>query len=241
VEREKESNNVAVTDREARKRPWSSRLWEWTDFGDKTLWDWLQLLIVPLALAGIGFWFTAQQEARQQSIEEERAKAERKLEDQRAQDATLQAYLDQMSGLMLEENLRNSEEDSEVRTLARARTLTVLGRLGPDRKRSVIQFLSESSLIKKGNPVVDLATADLSDANLHLSNLSDADLSSVTLGGADLSTARLRDADLSSAGLTDADLSFADLRGATGVTTRSLDVHNVKLEGTIMPNGSKHD
>ncbi len=25
--------------------------------GDKTLWDVLQLLIVPLALAAIGFWF----------------------------------------------------------------------------------------------------------------------------------------------------------------------------------------
>jgi uncharacterized protein YjbI with pentapeptide repeats len=107
----------------------------------------------------------------------------------------------------------------------------------PTRERLAIS----AEINKKGNPVVDLATADLSDANLHLSNLSDADLSSVTLGGADLSTARLRDADLSSAGLTDADLSFADLRGATGVTTRSLDVHNVKLEGTIMPNGSKHD
>ena len=51
--------------------------YEWTGFGKsvqpqprKTLWDWLQLLIVPLALAVIGFAFTLQQDARQQKIEE---------------------------------------------------------------------------------------------------------------------------------------------------------------------------
>jgi 1,4-dihydroxy-2-naphthoate octaprenyltransferase len=58
----------------------------------------------------------------------------------------LQAYLDQMSALMLHNNLRDSEEDSEARRLARARTLTVLGRLGPDRKRTVVRFLYESAL-----------------------------------------------------------------------------------------------
>ena len=55
-------------------------------------------------------------------------------QEQRAQDPALQAYLDQMSTLLLEKDLRNSEEDSEVRTLARARTLTVLERLDPSRK-----------------------------------------------------------------------------------------------------------
>ena len=47
-------------DEEAGKRPpFRSRLWARTGFGDKTLWDLLQLLIVPLALAAIGFWFSA--------------------------------------------------------------------------------------------------------------------------------------------------------------------------------------
>src|SRR5215211_457731 len=34
----------------------------WTGFRGKTVWDVLQLLIVPLALAVIGLWFAAQQE-----------------------------------------------------------------------------------------------------------------------------------------------------------------------------------
>ena len=40
---------------------------------DKRLWDLLQLLIVPLVLVVIGLWFTAQQDARQRQIEEQRA------------------------------------------------------------------------------------------------------------------------------------------------------------------------
>jgi flagellar basal body-associated protein FliL len=121
-------------------------------FRGKTVWDWMALLIVPLALVVIGLLFTMLQDARQQEIEGERAqqaqkienqraKAERELAEQRAQDEALQAYLDQMSTLMLEKDLRESAKDSEVRTLARARTLTVLSRLDSTRKKRLLQFL----------------------------------------------------------------------------------------------------
>src|SRR5215210_2823216 len=144
--------------------------YQWTGFGEsvqpksgdqeiqprKTLWDWLQLFIVPLALATLGLWFSVQQDTRQQLLEE-----------QRAQNAALQAYLDQMSQLMLQGDLRDSKEGSEVRrTLARARTQTVLGQLDSDRKASVVQFLYEASLIKKEDPVLNLSDIDLSGANL---------------------------------------------------------------------------
>src|SRR3712207_485400 len=122
-----------------------------------TVRDWLQLLIVPLALIVISFLFTMQQDARQQQIEDQRAEAERELADGRAQDEALQAYLDQMSSLLLEKDLRESEEDSEVRTLARARTLTVLARLDPSRKTSVMQFLVEADLVQReagGKPII---------------------------------------------------------------------------------------
>jgi hypothetical protein len=118
-------------------------------FRGMTVRDWLQLLIVPLALVVIGFLFTAQQDRRQQQIEdqrlkqaqeieEQRAESERQLEEQRTQDAALQAYLDQMSALLLEKDLRTSEADSEVRTLAQARTATVIQRLDAEGNRNVI-------------------------------------------------------------------------------------------------------
>ena len=145
--------------------------YQWTGFGEsvqpkpdnqeeiqprKTLWDWLQLFIIPLALAAIGLWFAAQQDAHQQQIEKKRAMSDRQIEEQRAQDAALQAYLDQMSQLMLAGDLRDSKEGSEVRTLAQARTRTILTRLDGRRKGSVVQFLYEASLIDKKHPVISL-------------------------------------------------------------------------------------
>jgi uncharacterized protein YjbI with pentapeptide repeats len=239
--------------------------YQWTGFGEsvqpksgdqeiqprKTLWDWLQLFIVPLALATLGLWFSVQQDTRQQLLEE-----------QRAQNAALQAYLDQMSQLMLGGDLlRSSEEDSEVRTLARARTQTVLGQLDSDRKASVVQFLYEASLIKEEDPVLnlsgvglrganlsqldlsgaDLSGADLSRADLHGTNLSDsilrgaelnhADLRDATMSGADLSEANLNFANLSRAVLNNADLPDADLSGAnmSGAFLRYADLREAQL------------
>src|SRR5215203_2540972 len=149
----------------------------WTGFRGMTVRDWLDLLVVPLALVVISFLFTTQQDQRQQRIENQRAEAERKLATQRAQDEALQAYLDQMSTLMLEKDLRNSEEDSEVRTLARARTLTVLRRVDTSRKAEIMQFLVEATLVTRvgeSAPVIELSRADLGDADLILANLSGA-------------------------------------------------------------------
>jgi uncharacterized protein HemX len=93
------------------KQSWRSRLWARTGFGDKTVWDWLQLLIVPLVLGVIGFYFTSSQEyAHQQEFEE-----------QRLQNAALQTYLEGMRELLLDKNLRDSERDSEARAVARRR------------------------------------------------------------------------------------------------------------------------
>jgi uncharacterized protein YjbI with pentapeptide repeats len=88
------------------------------------------------------------------------------------------AYLDQISYLLLEKDLRNSEENSDVRTLARARTRTVLGRLDPSRKTAAMQFLVEAELVQRvenREPIIRLSGANLSDADL-----SGADLSSAT-------------------------------------------------------------
>jgi uncharacterized protein YjbI with pentapeptide repeats len=204
-------------EKEPDKRPlWWKRLWARTGVGDKTLWDLLQLLVVPLALAVIGFWFAAQQDQRQQHIENQRAEAERELAVQRAQDEALQAYLDQMNTLLLEKNLRESEEDSEARTLARARTLTVLGRMDPSRKEAVIQFLDEAELVHRvegRGPIVMLGSADLRGAVLSDPDVNDPNLAA-NLSGAHLVDAKLRDVKLGFANLGDANLRYADLRDA---------------------------
>jgi len=202
-----------------------------TGFGDKTLWDWLQLLIVPIVLAVASFWFTLQQDTRQQATEE-----------QRAQDAALQAYLDKTGELMLKQDapLRESEEGDEVNTLARSRTLTVLSTLDGERKARVVLFLYESRLIIKDRPVLELRGADLSDAAfLGLANLSDASLQGVNLSNANLSGANLSGADLSGADLSGADLSNANLSNAnlSGVNLGDAELSYANLSGANLSEG----
>jgi hypothetical protein len=208
----------------------------WTGFRGMTVRDWLDLLVVPLALVVISFLFTTQQDQRQQKIENQRAEAERELAVERAQDEALQAYLDQMSGLLLERDLRTSEKGSEVRTLARARTLTVLGRLDPSRKTALMQFLVEADLVQRvdgRDPIIGLGGADLSYANLSRAGLSHANVSPASLREADLSRADLSYANLSNALSNKADLSRAYMEGAnlSGVILHFADLHGADLSG----------
>jgi uncharacterized protein YjbI with pentapeptide repeats len=255
------------TDREHSEQQMKQSRW---GFRGKTVWDWMSLLIVPLALVVIGLVFTMLQDARQQEIEDkraqqaqrienQRAEAERELAEQRAQDEALQAYLDQMGSLLLERDLRTSKEDSEVRTLARARTLTVLGRLDPSRKTAVMQFLAEAKLLQKveGRGAIitfsgadlsganltdaadDLRGADLSEADLRGADLSEADLSEADLSRVDLNKTDLKPAELPKADLRGVDLSGADLHGAKGITDEKLEQQAKCLKGATMPNGQK--
>src|SRR5215217_3551987 len=218
-----EEKGRQTVDKKEGRKPWTLR-----EFGGKTLWDWLQLLIVPVVLSLITVVFAWQQDQRQQQIETDRAEAEQKLAVQRAQDEALQAYLNQMASLLLGNGLRKSEEGSEERTLARARTLTVLGRLDTSRKTALMQFLVEADLVGRvegEDPIISLTGADLSDADLGEANLSGNDLGEANLSGAylryailseaNLSGANLSDAVLSGADLSRADLTSADLSGAT--------------------------
>jgi uncharacterized protein YjbI with pentapeptide repeats len=220
------------TDREHSEQTKQSR---W-GFRGKTVWDWMALLIVPLALVVIGLLFTMLQDARQQEIEnqraqqaqkieDQRAEAERELAEQRAQDETLQAYLSQMSQLMLERKLLEAEPGDPVHTLAQARTSTAILSLDAEHNESVTRFLINSGLAVKSDPSPRLLTeialenATLSHAHLPNAGLSDADLSDADLSGAelphaDLSEAVLGEADLSDAILSGANLSPANLSGA---------------------------
>lgn len=218
-----------------------------------TVRDWLPIfgaLLIPVVIAAGSWWITWQQG----KIEDRRAKADRELAEQRAQDEALQGYLGQMNNLLLEHNLRNSEEDSEARTLARARTLTVLRRLDSSDKIVVMLFLEEAELIwtrpeEEGPPIislmgaplrnVNLTSSDLRRADLSFADLRDAKLRSTLLIGADLTGADLSGANLGDSGLIDANLSYAVLRktdlsnAVLGfVNLREADLHGADLSET---------
>jgi len=53
-----EENNTVEQEKEPSKRSRRTKLWAWTGFGEKKLWDWLQLLsalAIPVVLAAAGF------------------------------------------------------------------------------------------------------------------------------------------------------------------------------------------
>jgi hypothetical protein len=211
---------VSVMVEEKGKQPWTLR-----EFGGKTLWDWLQLLIVPVVLSLITVVFAWQQDIRQDQIEDHRAQAERELAEQRAQDEALQAYLDQMSQLMLDRKLLEAEQGTPLYTLAQARTSTLILRVDAEHNESVTRFLINSGLAEESSEAsaslfreITLSHATLSDAYLPNADLRYADLSGADLSDADLYRADLGDADLSDANLNGADLSNADLSATKKVT-----------------------
>jgi uncharacterized protein YjbI with pentapeptide repeats len=209
--------------------------WKWTGLPKRTLWDWLDLLIVPAVLAIGGLLFSSAQNRATQAAAE-----------QRAQDEALQAYLDRMGQLLTEEDLFGvrGQDAGNLRSLARSYTLTVLGSLDGRRKRDVVRFLYETGLIYNHRPpVITLHRADLTGADLEGMSLCThaypgADFMGMTdlkakaeqlgvdiyeiapphdyvhLAMVNLSGANLRGADLGGANLSGADLSGADLSGA---------------------------
>jgi uncharacterized protein YjbI with pentapeptide repeats len=249
----------------------------WTGFGTqypntpsaKTLWDWMELLIVPVVLALAAIWFNQKMRNNDSKIAEERLREE-----------ILQDYFDRMSDLLLKQNLYKADKNDDVRFIARARTLSIFRQLDGNRKGIVLGFLHSVRLIQcKQNdkweiiefPVIGLIGADLSglsvsmlggnlssayldnlflqDTDLEKANLYHADLSgsslvSVWLIGANLENAKLNGANLQLAFLVDANLKDADFSGAnltnTIVTAEQLSQAK-SLENCIMPNGILFD
>jgi nitrogen fixation-related uncharacterized protein len=223
------------------------RLWRWTEFGERSGWEWMQLLIIPVVIGVAGLWFNWAQDARQREDAQSRAEAQLEAEEERTQQEALQQYNNEMRSLILEEDLRYSPEDDAVRELARARTLGVLDVLDPDRKRIVVLFLRETGLISSYDDTI----VDLSGANLRDANLREARLVNTSLGvqgfvtphdeRTDLSSADLSGAILLGANLKGAILEGADLSGAlVGTTDPNLPWHpeNADLERVDLSNAN---
>jgi len=216
----------------------------------KTLWDWLQLLIVPLVLAIGGLWFSQMQKTLEQR---------RTTDNQR--EAALQSYIDKISELLLNGNLAERTADGQLNPeykrvclVARVRTITVLTQLDARRIGYVFAFLREAELmsVTKDDNAISLKNADL-----HAVDWSQADLRGADLRGVNLSGANLSGAIFSSiiyvprafggtivipnrADLSGADLSGANLRGAQGITNEELEEQAKSLKGATMPDGKIH-
>lgn len=181
----------------------------------KTLWDWLQLLIIPLVLAVGGFMLSQMQKNSEQKTT---------IDDQR--EAALQSYIDKISELLLEHHLGELKPEYQgVCEIARARTLAVLPRLDKDRKRSILLFLYESNLIRKGEAIINLSEADFSGIDLSGNHLKNINLDHTNFRGANLKGVWFYGASFEKADLTEADLSGGRVVGCRLIETTLIDTN----------------
>src|SRR5918993_3949930 len=175
------------TDREHSEQHTKQSRWS---FRGTTVRDWLPIsgaLLVSVVIA-LGIWSITWQ---LEKLENQRAKADRELAEQRAQDEALQAYLDQMSQLMLDRKLLEAEPSDPVHTLAQARTSTVILRLDAQHNNSVTRFLIDSGLALSSEASARLLRdITLTDATLSDAVLPNADLSHTALRGVYLRDAK---------------------------------------------------
>ncbi len=196
---------------------------------DSPVWNVLELLLIPLALALGIWWLNKKEKENEREIVESREKIEREIARTKQQEVILEAYFDRMTHLLLDQDLRNSDYEDEVRGIAQARTITTLARLDNENKSKVIVFLCVSGLLKSP-PIVSLKKAnlrkiDLSGENLHGSQLIECDfseaifenttLSSANLSGSNFKNARMKGAYLKDTNLTNCNFTNTDLERAT--------------------------
>ena len=215
---------------------------------DKTLWQWMDLLLVPAAL-GIGVW----------GLNRAEKARERETTKDQLRESALQAYFDTMTELLLEHDSKkhpvndleiNHDKEKKRKSLARSRTLSILKGLGKERKEQVIQFLYESELIKKpifvGMKLADLANANFKGITLEGACLNGVDLSNSLLDEAKMEGAELRQANLrwskmnkshmSLADLSNANMENANMKGAilSDAILREAYLHNVNLRDSVL-------
>src|SRR5215216_5873801 len=239
------------------QRTQQRKAWTRRDLGGMTLRNWLPIvgaLLVSLVIA-LGIWgitwqlekLENQRAQQAQKLENQRAEAERKLAERRAQDEALQAYLDQMSQLILDRKLLEVEQGGPVHepgdpvhTLAQARTSTAILRLDAEHNESVTHFLITSDLsVRSKDSARLLRGSTLSHAKLSGAHLPNADLGDAELSGADLSNALLDNANLIGADLSGADLSNALLDNADLIAyLANADLSGASLIGADLSDGN---
>ena len=158
------------------------------------LWDWLQLFVVPLALAVVSVLFAQREKKRERFLATHQANKDREAAEDRDRESALNAYVDQVSSLLLERGLRSSNAGDEIRDVTRARTLMLLQRLDGKRKAALLGYLHGSGLIQTPNPVVNLTSA----------NFNQADFTDAVLPGIDLSGIQCQQANFTRANFTGA-------------------------------------
>ena len=215
----------------------------------KSLWDVLELIVVPIVVVFVAYYLTAHEgkRAKEDAVRGERYQIERH-------------FYDSVTNILLDRDLTGNEIGIPQKDIIFARTMSTLRRLneleGDSHIKTIMDFMRDSTAFQADQTllsrIVDACKNEnisipkqLIDAKLQSADLHEIDLSDWNLGGSVLSSANLRDSNLSGAYLAgtvlaNANLSGANLRGAN--LDRAI-IFDARLDGvlwdetTILPDG----
>lgn len=215
---------------------------EWTGFGTytetenktryKTLWDWLDLIIIPASIGLFAWMYTEFEKDKNEKLEEEKTKS-----------GILESFINTMTELLVQHNLATNPDQKRL-AIARTRINMALGQLDGHRKGLILQFLYESDLIDK-NPIFKLLGNNFNDSILDNIVLGEAEIKgayfknasirNANLNGINLTSSNLANADLFETQLDQANLSYTNL---TNVNFENTDLRTVEFEGADLTNAN---
>ncbi len=256
--------------RVADRVPLIGPLWRWL-FGSRSLWDWLTLLFIPLALAVIGLQVSSIFNAQRTDSDVEKTRFE-----------AVERYLTKLTSpeiiplsnpvpgevdvrrqaLKADDAMEYGCDYSQPRgataaslTLALANSLTHLRKSFPDKqiqKKVILEYLYTRGLIDRGGNVLSLRQADMTSGDYYQAKLAKACLNSIFFAdsatspasSSDFRFADLKQANLSGANLARANLRMANLEGAILSGWASLykaDLRGANLRGIRYDNKTNFD
>lgn len=242
---------------------WQGYKQDWTGFNDsgyrsgKYLWDWLEIIIVPLVLTLVGVYFNTRQKKAEIENAAETEKRKTIQNQIKEQESELSRYFEKINDLILRDGLAKESASLEVKSIARSMTTEILQKISIEYAPKVINYLYENHLIEKENCKVDLsgialAGIDLSERYLNNVNLSGIKIYAGNLSGADFSNSDLSNAilfrcNLRNSKFTNTDITATDLKSCNlvladfkNVQGSRADLSYTHMYETVFENANLH-
>ncbi len=204
-------------------------------FDSITLWDWLDLLLIPLSLALAGFIFTRSERLRKNNSD-----------NQKLQDSLLISYLDKMKELVIDRNLSQCNSTDSISLYARAITFTTLTQMSGINKGLMLRFLAETGIINGESPPVNMQGADLDKLDFYSFDIHEKwpylentyVIKGISFNKINLAKANLAYSSFDHISITDSDLSFSFLLGVdfTDASIENCKMYYAKLQEANLTN-----
>ena len=222
--------------------------YEWRDFTgfkDKTIWDILELFIIPISLLLFGYY-----------LERFQSEFNRDIAKDSQRERLLQEYYGLVSEYIYRYKIFELTEGNKILLTLEGITQSILSNLDVKRKEILIKFLSDIGIIRRiehSEPIVRLNSIDLSDVFLplinlkgttiyhskfHNGNLLGGNLSEAFLLGNEFNNSDLRQANFTKSNLNITNFENANLENAklTGASLKGAILDNANLKGVEISN-----